>query len=48
MKSIYNLKKTKTLIIVTHRLSTIVDCDKIYYLKKGKLITQNPNNLNYE
>jgi len=32
------LKREKTLIIVTHRLSTIENCDKIFFFDKGKII----------
>ena len=33
IKSINNLKKLKTIIIITHRLSTIQNCNKIFNLK---------------
>tara|TARA_B100000963_G_scaffold210008_1_gene182969 strand:- start:24994 stop:26754 length:1761 start_codon:yes stop_codon:yes gene_type:complete len=48
MKSIYKLKKSKTIIIVAHRLSTLYKCDKIYeinnkiILQKDKLWKKNP------
>jgi ATP-binding cassette, subfamily B, bacterial PglK len=35
---IMKLSGTRTLIIVAHRLSTIKDCNKIYYLKDGKIV----------
>jgi len=34
------LSKGKTTIIIAHRLSTIRDSDKIYVLKKGKVIEE--------
>ena len=34
---IYNLKKNKTIIIVSHKKSMLNKCDKIYELKKKKL-----------
>lgn len=40
MDAINNLKREKTIIIVTHRLSTVSNCDKIFKLKSGKLIQE--------
>ena len=40
MESIQFLKRTKTLIVVTHRLSTVKNCDKIFFIDKGKIIKQ--------
>lgn len=37
MESIYNLSGKKTLIIIAHRLSTLVSCDKIIVLEKGAM-----------
>lgn len=34
-KAIQNVAKTKTLIIIAHRLTTIKECDVIYVLKNG-------------
>ena len=40
MKSIYEFKGQKTIIIVTHRLSTISECDIVYTLSDGKIISE--------
>ena len=40
MESIQFLKKKKTMIIVTHRLATVKNCDKIFFIDKGKIIKQ--------
>ena len=37
-KSLMNKEYKKTIIIITHRLSSIVDADSIYVLKNGKII----------
>lgn len=37
MKSIYKLKRDKTIILIAHRLSTLKNCDKIFELKEGLL-----------
>jgi len=39
-KAINNISKTKTLIIIAHRLTTIMNCDLIYVLEDGKIIGQ--------
>ncbi len=38
MEAIHMLHKTKTIIIVAHRLSTVEKCDKLFQLKDGKLV----------
>ena len=40
MDSIQFLKRKKTLIIVTHRLSTVDKCDKIFFINEGKILKQ--------
>ena len=37
MKTLYELKKDITIIIVAHRLNTIKMCDKIFHLDKGQI-----------
>ena len=39
MESIYNLKKSKTIIAISHRLSTVQKCDKIYVIDEGNIIS---------
>jgi ATP-binding cassette, subfamily B, bacterial PglK len=39
MKAIDRLKGEKTLIIIAHRLSTIENCDIVFRVEKGKLIS---------
>ncbi len=39
-KAIDNISRTKTLIIIAHRLTTIKGCDVIYVLKEGKVVGQ--------
>ena len=40
MESIERLSKTRTIIIIAHRFSTLTKCDNIFYLEKGKIIKQ--------
>jgi ABC-type multidrug transport system fused ATPase/permease subunit len=36
--AINNIAKTKTLIIIAHRLTTVINCDLIYLLDKGSIV----------
>jgi len=40
MESISLLKRKKTIILVTHRLYTVKNCDKVYFIDKGKIIKE--------
>ena len=40
MESVQFLKRQKTVIIATHRLFTVENCDKIFFIDKGKIIKQ--------
>ena len=37
MEAVNNLSKNITIIIIAHRLSTVMKCDKIFLLEKGEL-----------
>jgi ABC-type multidrug transport system fused ATPase/permease subunit len=40
MEAVNNLGKNLTIIIITHRLSTVRNCDVIYKLDKGKIVNK--------
>lgn len=40
MDEIYGLSEKKTVVIVTHRLSTIVNCDEIFFMDKGRIVAR--------
>jgi ABC-type multidrug transport system fused ATPase/permease subunit len=40
MQTIYELHKEKTIIIIAHRLTTIVDCDRLYRLENGTIVEE--------
>lgn len=37
-KTIYELSEDKTAIMISHRLSSVVDADKIFYMEKGSIV----------
>lgn len=37
MQAIQNLKQNRTLIMIAHRLSTVEECDRLYFLSEGKI-----------
>lgn len=37
-EALTKLKEGRTTIIIAHRLSTVIDCDAIYYLNKGQIL----------
>ena len=37
INSVLSLKRDKTILIITHRLSTITNCDKIFKIENGHL-----------
>ena len=40
MKSLKDLQGNLTVVMIAHRLSTVVECDRIFYLEGGKLISE--------
>jgi ABC-type multidrug transport system fused ATPase/permease subunit len=38
MKSIYNLNKNLTILIIAHRVATLKNCDVIYDIRKGTIV----------
>ena len=43
-QAIDNLKKEYTILIIAHRFSTIINCDRIYYLENGKVLASGTHN----
>ncbi len=37
MESIRKINPDKTLIIIAHRINTVMDCDRLYYMQEGKV-----------
>ena len=40
MEVIYQLAETKTILLISHRLSNVVGADQIYMLKQGAIVEQ--------
>jgi ABC-type multidrug transport system fused ATPase/permease subunit len=40
MQAVNNLRKDITIIIISHRLKTVENCDIIFELDKGKIVNQ--------
>jgi subfamily B ATP-binding cassette protein MsbA len=38
VETLYALRKTRTIILVSHRISTVADCDRIYVMDQGRLV----------
>jgi ATP-binding cassette subfamily B protein len=39
-ETLKSLKGARTIILVSHRLSTVADCDRIFVMDEGKIVEQ--------
>ena len=44
IKSLKNIDNNLTIIMIAHRLSTVIECDQIYFFEDGKIISQGTYN----
>ncbi len=42
INSIESLKRERTIIMVAHRLTTVMNCDTIFFMKNGKIVSIGP------
>jgi ABC-type multidrug transport system fused ATPase/permease subunit len=47
MESIQAIKRGRTLILIAHRMTTLTDCDRLYRLQGGRLISERSYTENY-
>jgi ATP-binding cassette subfamily C protein len=40
MDALNNLKENRTFVMIAHRLSTVRDCDQLFFLKKGRIVAR--------
>lgn len=44
IKAIEDLKGERTVIMIAHRLTTVMNCDIIFYMEEGKIVDQGTYN----
>ena len=40
MEALNDLKADRTFVMIAHRLSTVQDCDRLFFLKKGRIVAR--------
>lgn len=43
-EAIYELSKTKTIVVISHRLANVVEADNIYVMKNGQVVEEGSHN----
>lgn len=43
-ETLQRIKGTRTIVLVSHRMNTVVDCDRIYVMDRGRIIEQGTHN----
>ena len=44
MDAIYNLMHTKTIILIAHRITTVQDCDEVFLMEHGRIVSRGTYN----
>ncbi len=40
LEAIHTLSHKKTIIMIAHRFTTIMDCDRIFFMDEGRVVSQ--------